>query len=138
MKTPVIVDIPEKMEKFFGQKGTMLHPEMDRIENLIRLVPQGKFVTLNTLTNKMAKDVHADVVCPMRTVNAVKKIIEKYVDNSNDSVPFWRVVNNNHEIINSKYHDHCISKLEDEGFRLSHAKPNKIMVDLDNAQLFIF
>jgi len=139
MKQPVIIDIPEKMEKFFGRKGKMLHPELFMVEALVRLIPLGKIVTIDTLANKMAKDFGADISCPMRTGNAIKKIIEKFSSgNSNDNIPYWRIVKKDRMIISSKSYELCASKLEDEGFKLSYMKSGKIKVNFELTKLFKF
>jgi len=139
MKKPVIIDIPMKMQKFFGVKGKMLLPEIEMVEGLICLIPLGKIATIGTLANKMAKDFNTDVSCPMRTGNAVKKIIERFSSNSFDnSLPYWRVVKKNKEIINSNYYELCASKLEDEGFKLSYPKSGKIKLNFEVTDLFVF
>ena len=63
-----IVSIPVKMEKFYG-KGTMLHPSLDEIENLVNLIPKGKITTIDILCKRLAKDAGTNVTCPMRTGN---------------------------------------------------------------------
>lgn len=139
MKKPVIVDIPEKMEKFFGIKGKMLHPDILMVENLVRLIPLGKITTVDALAKKMAKDFKADISCPLRTENAVKKIIEKCADNAScDKLPFWRVVKKDKTIINSKNQELCSSKLKDDGFTLLYQKSGKIKVDFELSKLFSF
>jgi len=139
MKKPVIIDIPAKMEKFFGGKGKMLHPEIEMVEDLIRLIPLGKIATIDTLAHKMAQDVGVDVSCPMRTGNAVKKIMEIFSNNdSDDSIPYWRVVKKNKEVINSNCYERCASKLADDGFKLSYPKSGKINVKFTEDELFVF
>ena len=73
-----IVDVPEKMEKFYG-KGTMLHPSIKEVEELLKEIPKGKITTLEVLGKKLAEDYGTDVTCPMRTGNAIKKISERYL-----------------------------------------------------------
>jgi len=139
MKKLIIIDIPETMEKFFGGKGKMLHPEIEMVEDLVRLIPLGKIATIDTLAKKMAKDCSVAISCPMRTGNAVKKIIEKFSgDNYDDTIPYWRVVKKNKELINSKSYELCASKLEDEGFKLSYPKSGKIKAHFESVELFRF
>ncbi|GAA3590220.1 MGMT family protein [Flavivirga amylovorans] len=140
MIKPKIVDIPEKMEKFFGGKGKMLHPEISMIEALMRIIPLGRIATIDTLAKKMAKDFGVDVTCPMRTANGIKKITEMLSEEkSNNKIPYWRVVKKNREIINSKYVEVCASKLEDEGFKLSYPKSSgNIKVNFSTEELFTF
>lgn len=138
MKKPIIVPIPVKMEKFLGTKGNILHPEIEMVKDLIRLIPLGKIATIDTLAKKMAQDFGADVSCPMRTGSAVKKIINQFSSNNSESLPYWRVVKKNKELINSNSYEICALKLEDEGFKLSYLKSNKIKVNFDNVDLFLF
>ena len=139
MRKITIVDIPKKMERYFGGKGKMLHPNIDMVEDLVRLIPFGKITTIEGLAKKLASDFETDVTCPMRTGNAIKKITERYLgDVSNNEVPYWRIVKKNQEIINSKYVALCASKLEDEGFSLSYLKSKKIKVNFNNDKLFAF
>ena len=66
----------------------------------------------------------------MRTLNAIKKIIEMYSkDNLSPEMPFWRVVKKDKTLIDSKNYKLCATKLKDEGFALSYPKPGKIKVD---------
>lgn len=138
MKKPTIVDIPEKMEKYYG-KGKMLHPDMELIENLISRIPRGKLTTINALAQKLASDFGVDVTCPMRTGNAIKKIAERYSNGDYDErLPFWRVLRTDNLVINSKNHDFAATKLEDEGFKLQYAKTDNIRIDLDPKSFFQF
>jgi len=133
-----IVDIPVKMEKFFG-KGTMLHPSIHEVEELIRLIPKGYVATIDALTKRLSKDFKTDVSCPMRTGNAIKKIAESYsADTIDFKVPFWRVIRSNKLIIKSKNLELVASKIEDEGFKLIYTKSGAIKVATNSARIFIF
>uniref|UniRef100_UPI003F5CE552 hypothetical protein n=1 Tax=Maribacter litoralis TaxID=2059726 RepID=UPI003F5CE552 len=72
-----IVDIPTKMEKFYG-KGKMLHPSVEEIEELVKTIPKGFVATIDALAKRLATDFGTDVTCPMRTGNGIKKIAERY------------------------------------------------------------
>lgn len=135
---PTIIDIPVKMEKFYG-KGKMLHPDQGRVEELIKEIPFGKITTIDELAKKMAKDVGVELTCPMRTGNNVKKTTERLAgENMNSEIPFWRVIKKDKMILKSKYDALCASNLEQEGFRLSYPKEGKIKVDVDEQDLFCF
>ncbi len=133
-----IVDIPAKMEKFFG-KGSMLHPSINEVEALIRLIPRGSVTTIDLITKRLSEDFKTDVTCPMRTGNAIKKIAERYSSNTIDfKIPFWRVIRSNKLIINSKSFEFAAFKIKDEGFELIYTKSDAIKVDVDAARLFTF
>ncbi len=138
MKNPTIIDIPVKMEKFYG-KGKMLHPTTQIIEEATRTIPMGMVATIETLCKRLAKDFETDVTCPMRTGNAIKKIVEKYVGDMGDkNLPFWRLVKNDGRIINSKAYEYCAARLEDEGFKLSYTKSGDIRIGLDPEKIYHF
>jgi len=138
MKKSKIVDIPVKMEKYFG-KGTMLHPSSLDIEELVTKIPKGKITTINHLAAYLAKTQGTDVTCPMRTGNAIKKISERFTIESNDpALPFWRVLRSNNTVIKTKNHEHWASKIEDEGFELSYLKSGDIKIIYTNNDLFKF
>ncbi len=131
-----IVDIPTKMEKFYG-KGKMLHPAIEEIEELIKSIPKGYVATIDAIAKRLATDFGTDVTCPMRTGNAIKKIAERYSnDNIDFKIPFWRVIRSNMLIIKSKNFEFCASKIEDEGFKLLFTKSGSIKLDVDSSRMF--
>lgn len=133
-----IVDIPPKMEKFYG-KGKMLHPSIEEIEELVRTIPKGSVATIDALAKRLAKDLGTDVTCPMRTGNALKKIAERYSnDNIDFQLPFWRVIRSDKLVIKSKNFEFWASLIEDEGFKLLFTKSGSIKVNLDASKMFIF
>ena len=137
MKKPTIVDIPEKMEKYYG-RGKMLHPDMQLIEDKIRQIPLGKLTTINVLAQRLANDFGVDVTCPMRTGNAIKKIAESSSGDYDGKLPFWRVLRSGNLIVKSKRYELSAARLEDEGFKLEYSKTGDIKVDLDPKDLFQF
>jgi len=138
MQKPKIIDIPPKMEKFYG-KGTMLHPSLSEIEELISLIPSNKVTTINHITSFLAKNHGTDVTCPMRTGNAIKKIANRFtLENLDDNLPFWRVVRSDKMIIKSKNLEQWASLIEDEGFELSYTKSGNIRVNFDSDDVFAF
>ncbi|WP_298475929.1 MGMT family protein [uncultured Maribacter sp.] len=133
-----IVDIPTKMEKFYG-KGKMLHPSIEEIEELVKTIPKGFVATIDALAKRLAKDFGTDVTCPMRTGNAIKKISERYSnDNIDLKTPFWRVIRSDKMIIKSKNFEFCASKIEDEGFKLLFTKSGAIKLDVNGNRMFFF
>ena len=132
-----IVNIPEKMEKFYG-KGTMLHPSIEAVEELVKTIPKGYVATIDTLAKRLAKDFDTDVTCPMRTGNAIKKIAERHFENNDFKTPFWRVIRSNKLIIKSKNYELSASQIEDEGFSLEYAKSEAIKVVFEDDKLFVF
>lgn len=138
MQKPKIINIPIKMEKYFG-KGTMLHPTMLEIEDLIRLIPVNRITTINHIASQLAKNHGTDVTCPMRTGNAIKKISEQYtMENLDEKVPFWRVLRKDKMMIKSKNYEQWATLVEDEGFELIYTKAGKIKVNFNSDDVFSF
>ena len=133
-----IVNIPVKMERFYG-KGKMLHPSIDDVEALLKMVPKGKITTIEALAKRLAQNFGTDVTCPMRTGNAIKKISDRYVDESFDEqIPFWRVIRSNQQLIKSKNYERSAAQIETEGFELTYLKSKEVKVSYSEDQLFLF
>ena len=133
-----IVNIPVKMEKFYG-KGKMLHPSIDDVEALLKMVPKGKITTIEALAKRLAQNFGTDVTCPMRTGNAIKKISDRYVDeNFDEQIPFWRVIRSNQQLIKSKNYERSAAQIETEGFELTYLKSKEVKVSYSEDQLFLF
>ncbi|MEM0939158.1 MAG: hypothetical protein AAGI25_05110 [Bacteroidota bacterium] len=116
------VAIPEKMQKFYGT-GTMLHPDQQMVELVIKEIPVGRVATIDSLCQRLALDHDTDVTCPMRTANFLKTIAEMHSElNDNESIPFWRVIRKNHLLIKSSFTARCAENLEKEGFQVNHSK----------------
>lgn len=129
MIEPIRVPIPEKMQKFYG-KGLMLHPKMNMIVEVVENIPRGKVMTINELTKQLAQTYGADVTCPMRTGNLLKKLAK-----SDSAIPFWRVVKKDHTMIKFDHQGHWATILEQEGFVLEFTKANQLRIVISAHQL---
>lgn len=132
MITPKIVPVPDKMQKFYG-KGQMLHPEMIMVVELVEVIPAAKITTVDRLAKQMAKTYGADVACPLRTVNLLKKLSKMPT-----KVPFWRVINTDHKMLKFENYGQWATLLEQEGFELEFTKSNQIKVMTTENQVFRF
>lgn len=132
MIEPKIVPIPKKMEKFYGI-GQMLHPGMVMVIELIELIPRGKVVTIDTLAKQLAKAHGADVTCPMRTGNILKKISK-----TDSKTPFWRVIRKDYMMVKLNNYEHWATVLEKEGLSLFSTKSNQIKIGVSENQFFRF
>lgn len=138
MQKSKIVNIPVTMEKYFG-KGTMLHPSVTAIEELIKQIPVGKVTTIQKIASHLAKVEGTDITCPMRTGNAIKKIAERYTLLDTDlKTPFWRVLRNDKRMIKSKNHEQWIAKIEDEGFEIEYTKRGEAKISIIDDLIFSF
>lgn len=130
------VAIPQKMQKCYGA-GTMLHPDQEMIESMIKEIPAGRVATVDSLCARLARDHQTNVTCPMRTTNFVKTITAVY-SNREESIPFWRVIRKNHLLISSPFSVLCAENLEKEGFQVKQNTKGELKVQNPNDRLFTF
>lgn len=130
------VAIPEKMQKLYGI-GTMLHPNKEMVESMVKEIPVGRVATIDSLCDRLSKDHNTKVTCPMRTTNFLKAIIETHLNHS-ESIPFWRVIRKNHMLINSPFTKLCAENLEKEGFQVNQTSKGEFKVECPEDQLFTF
>ena len=88
------MEVPPKMSRFGD--GTMLIPTPKLVDDLIRMVPKGKLVTVGELRRKLAKDFGTDVTCPLTTgifVRIAAEAAEEDRANGKKRITaYWRVV----------------------------------------------
>lgn len=130
------VAIPKKMQKLYGI-GTMLHPDKEMIESMVKEIPVGRVATIDLLCDRLARDHNTNVTCLMRTTNFLKAIIETHLNNS-ESIPFWRVIRKNHMLINSPFTKLCVENLEKEGFKVNQTSKGEFKVEYPDNRLFSF
>jgi 6-O-methylguanine DNA methyltransferase, DNA binding domain len=92
---PRIVDIPVRMRFRFG-KGRMVIPRPLDVDALIRLVPEGKLVTVLQLREELARRSQVDVACPLCTGIflriAAEAAEEERCAGKKMVTPYWRVL----------------------------------------------
>ena len=127
---PKLVDIPPKMTKRFGV-GKMLVPSPLDVDALIRKVKRGKLVTQSQIREKLARDFHADVTCPMTTgifVWIASEAAEEDLRAGKKRVaPCWRVIRDNGGL-NEKFPGGVreqARRLKQEGHRVMTGKAGK-------------
>lgn len=136
-KSVKIVDIPIKMQKFYGS-GKMLHPTTEMVVDLIRSIPYGNVTLIDSLCKRLAFDYNTAITCPMRTANIIKQITNTHIDDGADVIPFWRVIRNNHLLINSSHAEICASHLENEGFQINLTSKGEFKIVEIQKRLFSF
>ena len=137
MKKINIIDIPEKMKKFYGE-GTMLHPIDEIVENEVKRIPFGKVATIGDLCQKLATDHGTNVTCPMRTGNIIKKMAEQAAAEVSAQIPYWRLIRSDEMVIKSKVYEVSAAKIAHEGFELEYMKSGNIKVKNSENQRFTF
>jgi len=129
MKEPVIVDIPIKMEKFFGCSGKMLKPSTDFVKAIVKKIRKGKLITLEQLRERLASDFCVQTACPSSTTKALQLLSKE-----EEPVCYWRVIKKKGELITkfpNGVEGHA-SLLQKEGFEIDYSKKNPVVVDYES------
>jgi len=86
---PKVVDDPRG-------RGRMLIPKPLDVDALIKTVPRGKLVTDNEIRERLAKDFHADLTCPMSTGIFLRIAAETAEEDlgrgETEITPYWWVI----------------------------------------------
>ncbi len=125
LREDTIVEISASLERFFGCSGKMLKPSRATIEALIAKIPKDKVITIALLREELARQFGVEVTCPSDTKQALKAI----ANDSAQSVPYWRVLKANGELIayfpNGR--EGHAAQLREEGFAIdTEAKAPKV------------
>jgi hypothetical protein len=102
---PKVEPIPPAMVKNWG-KGTLVIPTPIEVDQLMRKVPHGKVVTVNTIRAALARKHNATIGCPMTTgifaLIAACAAEEQRENGEKDITPYWRTLKVG-GVINEKY-----------------------------------
>lgn len=86
---PKVVDDPRG-------RGKMLVPAPLDVDTLIRKVEEGKLITDKQIRERLAKNFHADLTCPMTTGIFIRIAAEAAEEDLRDGkegiTPYWRVI----------------------------------------------
>ncbi|NRB50013.1 MAG: MGMT family protein [Saprospiraceae bacterium] len=124
-----IVDIPPKMERYYGV-GKMLHPHREMIIELIEAIPPGQIMTMDQFCQQLAKQAGTEAACPMRTSHQLKKMAEVAEIRLEElQIPFWRVVRKNRSLLNTTNKVFAAAKLEEEGIQLRYGSKGEIFCE---------
>ena len=87
--TPKVIDDPRG-------RGKMLIPIPLDVDALVRRVEKGKLITDKQIRERLARNFHADLTCPMTTgifIRIVAETAEEDVINGREDItPYWRVI----------------------------------------------
>lgn len=129
---PKVVRIKGKMSRRWGT-GTVAIPAPRDVDALMRRVPKGKITTINKMRDKIARDHHATIGCPITTgifawiaANAAE---EQRRAGRKEITPYWRTLKNGGEV-NPKYPGGVVEQkklLRKEGHRIA-ARGKKVVV----------
>ncbi len=124
-----IVDIPPKMERYYGV-GKMLHPHREMIIELLEAIPPGQIMTMDQFCQQLADQAGTEAACPMRTSHQLKKMAEAVeLAVEEQQIPFWRVVRKNRSLLNISNKVFAAAKLEDEGIKLRYGPKGDIFCE---------
>ena len=92
---PKVVEIDEGMSKRWGT-GTVVIPDPLEVNEIMRSVPSGRFITINQIRERLAKKHGASIGCPITTgifaSMAARAAEEDAAEGKKDITPYWRTL----------------------------------------------
>lgn len=105
---PKVERIAPKQEKLQG-KGTIVIPAPIEVDEIMKIVPKGKLITINQIRQKLAKKHRTTIACPITTgifariaADAAEEDAAEGKKNITPITPYWRTLKEGGEI-NPKY-----------------------------------
>ncbi len=102
---PRVITIDEKMSQRWGT-GTCVIPAPREVNEIMRLVPRGKLITINQIREVLAKRHKASIGWPITTGIfagiAARAAAEAAAEGGTEITPYWRTLKGKGEI-NEKY-----------------------------------
>lgn len=102
---PKVVKIEGKLSKRWGE-GTVVIPSPKEVDEIMRMVPEGKIITINKIREILARKHGAEIGCPITTgifawisAHAAE---EAKVSGEGNTTPWWRTLKSNGEL-NKKF-----------------------------------
>ena len=135
---PKVVEITGKLSQRWGT-GTCVIPAPLEVDALMRMVPEGKLVTVNGLREALAKKHGASIGCPMTTGIfawvAAHAAEEQRQNGVEDITPYWRTLKAGGEL-NPKYPggvEGLKKLLEAEGHKVAQKGKNYVVADYEKS-----
>ncbi|MCC7571787.1 MAG: MGMT family protein [Candidatus Methanofastidiosum sp.] len=102
---PKVELITDKMSKRWGE-GTVVIPAPIEVNNIMKIVPEGKLITIDQIRKKLAEKHRATIGCPLTTgifawVSA-HAANEAALEGEKDITPYWRTLKTG-GVVNEKY-----------------------------------
>lgn len=102
---PKVVKIEGKLSKRWGE-GTVVIPSPKEVDEIMRMVPEGKIITINKIREILARKHGAEIGCPITTgifawisAHAAE---EAKVSGEGNTTPWWRTLKSNGKL-NKKF-----------------------------------
>jgi len=120
---PKVEKLDGKMRDQWGV-GTIVIPAPIEVDEIMKMVPKGKLITINEIRERLAKKHHATIGCPFTT--GIFAWIAAYAAEEDRAMgmknitPYWRTLKTG-GIVNEKYPGgvlHMKELLEAEGHRV--------------------
>jgi len=98
---PKIVELDDLAAKKWGGKTMVVAPPLE-YDALMKKVPKGKLITTNMLREKIAKNHHVEITCPLTCGIFVNICAWASYQRKENITPYWRTLKSNGEL-NAKY-----------------------------------
>lgn len=102
---PKVVEINDKMSKRWGT-GTVVIPAPKEVDEIMKMVPKGKLITINEIRERLAKKHGATIGCPITTGIfawiAAHAAEEEATEGKKDITPYCRILKSG-GVLNEKY-----------------------------------
>ncbi len=112
-------------------RGRMLIPRPLDVDALVRKIPKGKLATISQVRERLARDCHADLTCPL-TAGIFLRIVaeaveEDLAEGKKNITPYWRAVKDDGSL-NEKFPGGTYlqsTRLKEEGHSILPGKGKK-------------
>jgi len=135
---PSVVEITGKMSPRWGT-GTVVIPAPREVDEVMRMVPRGKLITVNQIREVMARRHGATIGCPITCGIfigiAARAAEEAATEGVTDITPYWRTLKSSGEL-NPKYPggvEAQAARLEDEGHLIDRRRKTPRVSDFEQA-----
>ena len=102
---PRVIEINERMSKRWGT-GTCVIPAPIEVDGIMKLVPEGKLITIDLIRKRLAEKHGTTISCPLTTgifAWVASHAAEEEAAEGNKSItPYWRTLKSKGEL-NEKY-----------------------------------
>ena len=102
---PKVEEIPSHLQKKWGE-GTMVIPAPVDVNEIMKIVPEGKVITIAEIRKMLAGKYHATIGCPLTTgifVNIAAHAAEEDKEEGKEKfTPYWRTLRSGGEL-NEKF-----------------------------------
>ncbi len=136
---PKVVEITPKMAGKWGTKvgDTVVIPAPIEVDEIMRMVPKGKLITINQIREILAERHKATIGCPITTgifaAIAARAAEEMAKEGKRNFTPYWRTLKQG-GVINEKYPGGTEAQkklLENEGHKVVQKGKKFVVLDYE-------